>query len=318
MRRRAAASPRPFPRRRIRDTSVVTMTPGPELLQPGLRRLRAPNPSPMTERGTNTYLLGATDLAIIDPGPDDPAHLDAILASLAPGQRIVRILVTHPHRDHSALAPRLAAVTGAPVWGFGPAGTGRSPTMARLAAGGLAGGGEGVDRTFAPDLRVAEGATLSGPDWRLQVIEIPGHMAGHLGFILGDAIFTGDTVMGWASSLVSPPDGDVTAFLASCRRLAALRARVLLPGHGDVVADPATRLAELVAHREARDAQIRAHLARGPATIPDIVAALYADTPPALRPAAERNVFAHLIAAWEAGGIRARPALSPTATFALP
>ena len=283
----------------------------------GIRRIVAPNPSPMTYRGTNTYLVGATDLAVIDPGPKVPAHLDAILAAIGPGQRIARILVTHAHVDHSPLARPLAAATGAPVFAFGDADAGRSAVMARLAAAGLAGGGEGVDRDFAPDQVLADGDVVEGPDWRLEVIHTPGHMGNHIALALGDACFTADHVMGWASSLVSPPDGDLTDFMASCRRLRARDWRVFHPGHGAPVTDPAGRLDWLIAHREGREAEIRAALARGPATARDLARAIYTDTPPALLPAAERNVFAHLVDLKGRGIVAPAGTLAAGAVFAL-
>ena len=285
--------------------------------EPGLRLVRAPNPSPMTAEGTNSYILGEGTVAVIDPGPDDPAHLAALRAALAPGERVSHILVTHAHRDHSPLARPLSQVTGAPVLAFGRAGEGRSPTMARLAAEGLAGGGEGVDAAFAPDRRLRDGETICGPGWSLTALHTPGHMAGHLAFAWGDAVFTGDHVMGWASSLVSPPDGDLAAFMASCHRLAARQDRIHYPGHGAPIPDPAGRLAWLVAHRQARDTAIRAALAAGAATVPALTATIYTETPPALLPAAERNVFAHLVALVDTGAAAATPALSPTARFHL-
>ncbi|MFD0858014.1 MBL fold metallo-hydrolase [Roseovarius aquimarinus] len=261
----------------------------------GLRRILAPNPSAMTFRGTNTYLLGHREIAVIDPGPDDPGHLDAILHALGPGARVTHILVTHAHLDHSALAPRLAHETGAPVLAFGDALAGRSAVMQRLADQGLTRGGEGVDLAFAPDRRLADGETVETGDWRLGAIWTPGHFGNHLCFAWDEAIFTGDLVMGWASSLVSPPDGDAGDFTASCRKLAALGPNVLYPGHGAPVENPAERLDWLIAHRAAREAAILTALAVRPGTAAEIAATIYTDTPAALLPAAARNVLAHLI-----------------------
>jgi glyoxylase-like metal-dependent hydrolase (beta-lactamase superfamily II) len=286
--------------------------------EPGLRLLRAPNPSPMTHTGTNTWILGTGAVAVIDPGPDDPGHVDAILGALGPGERVSHILVTHAHRDHAPAARLLAAETGAPVLAAGSLAARRRPVMARLAAEGLAGGGEGVDTGFEPDIVLEEGARIDGEGWALAVLATPGHTADHLTFAWGDAAFTGDHVMGWASSLISPPDGDVTSFRASCRRLAARAWRVFYPGHGAPVADPAARLAWLLAHRDEREAQILAALARGgPATPSALARAIYTETPPDLLPAAERNVLAHLIALAEAGRVTAAPALAARARFAL-
>lgn len=269
---------------------------GASVLEPGLRRITAPNPSAMTFRGTNTYLLGQGEVALIDPGPDDPAHLAAILAALGPGEKIGTILVTHSHRDHSALAGRLGAVTAAPVLAAGPAAWGRSAVMARLAAEGGLGGGEGVDTGFAPDGPLREGAMITGGWGQIEVLETPGHMANHLSFAWNGALFTGDLVMGWSSSLVSPPDGDMGAFMASCLRLSERDDRVFHPGHGDPVQAPRARLTELISHRKMREAQILAALrTMPPATAAELAARIYTTLAPPLLPAAERNVLAHLI-----------------------
>lgn len=284
------------------------------LLEPGIRCLRAPNPSPMTQDGTNTYLIGLRDVTVIDPGPDLPAHLAAIEAAIGAG-RVARVLVTHAHRDHSALAPTLARRHGARLAAFGPPDAGRRQIMADLAKKGLAGGGEGVDETFRPDDEIGEGARIETEAGVLEVLHTPGHFAGHLSFALGDAVFTGDHVMGWASSLVSPPDGDVAAFMESCLRLRARTDRVFYPGHGDPVVAPDARLDWLIAHRRAREAAILAALGPAPVPVADIVARVYADAPSGLQAAAARNVFAHLVDLVEKGRVEAHPTLSPSALF---
>lgn len=271
-------------------------TPGSAIrLGPGLRRIVAPNPSPMTYRGTNTYLIGESEIAVIDPGPDDPSHLKAILTALEPGQRITHILTTHAHRDHTPLARPLSAHTGAPVYAYGGPEAGRSRVMAKLAASGLMRGGEGVNEDFAPDITLKDNEIITGQGWQLRALWTPGHFGNHLCFQMGGAIFCGDLVMGWASSLVSPPDGDLTNFMASCRRLQDHEAKVLHPGHGAPITDPKARLAWLIAHREGRETQIIKALAHGPATAAQIAHAIYTDIDPALLPAATRNVLAHLI-----------------------
>jgi len=264
-------------------------------LQPGLRRIVAPNPSPMTYRGTNTYLLGNRGVAVIDPGPLSTSHLDAIIDALAPDQRISHIIVTHSHLDHSPLARPLAARTGAPILAFGGPQAGRSAVMTRLAAQGLVGGGEGIDKDFRPDIEVADGDRIEGEDWSLDVIHTPGHLGNHLALGWGDVCFTADHVMGWASSLVSPPDGDLTDFMASCHKLRARNWSVFHAGHGAPIADPAARLDWLISHRESREAQILEALSQAAGTARDLAHRIYSDTPPALLPAAERNVFAHLV-----------------------
>lgn len=281
---------------------------------PPIRTLLAPNPSPLTGAGTNSWLVGATALAVIDPGPDDPSHLAAILDAVGPGQHISHILVTHAHRDHSALAPRLAAATGAPVLAHGTATEGRSPLMASLAPR-LPATGEGLDLAFAPDRRLADGDTVAGPDWSLTVLHTPGHLGGHLCLALGETLFSGDHVMGWSTSIVSPPDGDMGAYMASLHRLATRDWRCFLPGHGDPVETPAARVQDLIAHRLGREAQILQALAGGPAGIPELTARIYTEIPPHLLPAAERNVFAHLIDLASRNRVAAHPDLHPGATF---
>ncbi|HHW34373.1 MAG TPA: MBL fold metallo-hydrolase [Paracoccus solventivorans] len=264
-----------------------------------VRVVLAPNPSAMTGPGTNSFLIGEREVAVIDPGPDDPAHIDAIL-ELAEG-RISHILVTHAHLDHSAGVARLAQATRAPVFAFGAADSGRSPTMARLAATGLT-GGEGVDAGFRPDIELRHGEELRSSDWTLQALHTPGHMGGHLSFRLGDAIFCGDLVMGWSTSLISPPEGDLVDYFRSLDLLARLAPRVLYPAHGEPITAPLPRLEELAAHRRLRSAQILAALDAGPGTAAELAARIYT-IPAHLMPAAERNVLAHLLALADLGAV---------------
>lgn len=270
-----------------------------------LRVILAPNPGPMTGAGTNSYLLGRGAVVLIDPGPDDPAHRDALLAALRPGERLAAILVTHSHLDHTGGARALAAATGAPVWGAGPAGSGRSAAMVAWAARGLPGGGEGFDLTYAPDRVLSGGDHLQIGDLRVEVIATPGHTGCHLGYAWGDRLFSGDTVMGWATSLVSPPDGDMAAYMASLAALSARTWRAIHPGHGAAITATAQRLAELTAHRRTREAEVVAALTNhGPATPAGLAARIYASTPTALLPAAARNVLAHLIDLAERGVVQ--------------
>ena len=285
-----------------------------ETLAPGLRRLLCPNPSPMTFRGTNCYLLGSDDLVVIDPGPDTPETRDALRRAIG-GARVEAILVTHAHLDHSPLARPLAAETGAPVLAFGPAEAGRSAVMQRLVAGGYAGGGEGIDAGFAPDRCLIDGETVETASGPIRALHTPGHMGNHMCFGWGEAWFSGDLVMGWATSLISPPDGDIAAFRASCERLAAEAPTVLYPGHGAPVTDPAARIAWLLAHRAERRAEVLAAIAGGQDTVEAITAAVYRDVVPALWTAAARNVFAQLVELVEAGDVAAVPALGPEARY---
>jgi glyoxylase-like metal-dependent hydrolase (beta-lactamase superfamily II) len=287
-----------------------------QTLAPGIRRIIAPNPSPMTLWGTNTFVLGEGDVTVIDPGPPLPVHYDAILAGLERGERIARILVTHAHIDHSPLARPLSENTGARVHAFGPATAGRSQVMCDLVARGMASGGEGIDSDFMPDEFLGDDDELDiGNGIKVAAIWTPGHLSNHLCFAMNGALFTGDHVMGWASTLISPPDGDVTAFMASCRKLAARRDDIHYPAHGAAVSDPAARLAWLIAHREGREAEILAALAAEPATITTLTRAIYTDTPKALMAAAERNVFAHLIDLTTRDLVRANPSLAANAVF---
>lgn len=278
------------------------------------RVVLAPNPSPLTGPGTNTFLLGEEGVAVIDPGPDDAGHIAAI-QDAAPGP-VTHIFVTHAHLDHSAGARRLARATGAPIYGFGPATAGRSPVMAGLAAAGLIGGGEGLDTDFAPDVTLADGAVVEGADWQLQALHTPGHFGGHLSFLCDDWVFSGDLVFDWSTSLISPPDGDLADYFRSIQRLAALAPARLLPAHGDPITDPQARLAELAQHRRARTAQIIAALRIGPADADTLARRIY-DIPDALIPAATRNVLAHLVALHSLGAVEALPSLTATAVFTL-
>ena len=211
---------------------------------------------------------------------------------------------------------RFARETGAPTCAYGPWGSGLSDTMQSLAADGLE-GGEGADRAFVPDLALADGEAVATDEWELTAHWTPGHLGNHMCFAHGDAVFVGDLVMGWASSMVSPPDGDLTDFMESCRKLRALKARTLHSGHGDPVADPAARIDWLIAHRLEREAQIVERLGHGPATARDLAAAIYTDTPPALLPAAERNVLAHLIDLHGRGVAEAQGPVAAEAAFRL-
>lgn len=290
-------------------------TPGiPLTLAPDLRLLLAPNPSPMTYLGTNTYILGRDRLAIIDPGPQSPAHLQAIMDAIGTAT-VSHIIVTHSHLDHAPLAKPLAALTGAPVLAFGDAAAGQSEVMHDLMARGVTGGGEGMDHRFIPDQTLANGAKIVGNDWVLEVIHTPGHTGNHICLQWGDAIFTGDHVMGWASSLVSPPDGDLTDFMTSCAKLTNRSARIYYPGHGAPITEPAARLSWLIEHRRRREAQILAVLGDGPCDIASLTAKIYHDVTPNLQKAAARNVFAHLIDLHKRQRVKADPALSEHANF---
>lgn len=288
-----------------------------EPVAPGVARVTANNPSAMTFSGTRSYLVGETTLAVIDPGPEDAAHHAALMRAVA-GRAVAAILVTHSHRDHSPGARALAAATGAPVLAFGRHGAGMRPRMRALAEAGGLGGGEGADAAFAPDRALEDGALVEGPGWALRAVHTPGHLSNHLAFVLEGAglAFTGDAAMGWSSTLVSPPDGDMGECVASLARLRGLGLARLLPGHGHPVEDPAALLDWQIAHRRAREAAVLAALAAGPADAATVAARVYVDLKPALLPAAARNALAHLLALEEAGRARALDPLSAAARFA--
>lgn len=287
-------------------------------LTPMVRRIMAANPSPMTGTGTNSYLLGAGgDLILVDPGPLLDDHLKTLLAAPAKGERIAKILVTHAHLDHSAAAPQLSRLTGAPVLAFGDATSGRSPAMEALAQSGLSGGGEGLDQNFRPDRTVMDGEVLHCGAAVVEVIHTPGHLGGHLCLGLGGVLLSGDHAMGWASSLISPPDGDMRAYMTSLRALRQRSWEIMLPGHGPEVRHVDERLSALIKHREGREADILSALAAGHASPGALAARIYHDTPPALLPAATRNVLAHLIDLTERNLVTANETPGPDAVFLL-
>jgi len=286
----------------------------------GVRRLLAPNASAMTFRGTNTYILGESDIAVIDPGPDDPAHLAALLDAIGPAQRIGHILVTHSHVDHSPLARRLSRLADAPVLALGDSYQGRSPLMTALSQRADLGGGEGMDAGFSPDICLPDGGRLRTREWEVEAIATPGHFSNHLCFALEGAgdVFSGDHVMSWATTLVSAPDGDLGAFMASLDKMQARSGdRRYFPGHGAVLDAPHEMISYQINHRRHREAQILAALADGPARAIDLAERIYTDISPALIPAAARNVFSHLIDLTAKHAVTTDDPLRPDSRFAL-
>ncbi|WP_321363627.1 MBL fold metallo-hydrolase [uncultured Celeribacter sp.] len=283
-------------------------------LIPGLIRILAPNPSLMTYWGTNSYLLGdGQTRVLIDPGPDLADHRAAILDALPPGTRLSHILVTHAHRDHSEGARALSDATGAPIYAFGDALAGRSPVMAAI--GDQVGGGEGVDESFMPDVTLAHEAVIETEAGPITALHTPGHMGNHLCFHWQDMVFSGDLVMGWSSSLISPPDGDAAAFRDSCALLHDLAPGRLLPGHGAPIETPLERIDFLLTHRANREAQILEALRQGPLQLLPLTQAVYTELPTSHLPAASRNTLAHLIDLIQRNRIRATPELSENAFF---
>ncbi|MFB2550918.1 MBL fold metallo-hydrolase [Ensifer soli] len=266
----------------------------------GVLRVTAPNAGPFTFHGTNSYVVGGKDVAVIDPGPDDARHFAALVAAIE-GRRVRLILVTHTHRDHSRLARRLGALTGAPVLAEGPHRSARP-----LHAGETNPLSEGADTDFVPDRTIADGQRLVFGDDALTAVATPGHAANHLAFALDGAariLFSGDHVMAWSTTIVAPPDGSMTDYLASLDRLIARDDRLLLPGHGGPVTRPQTFLRALRAHRRLRERAILERVIAGDGKIGAIVRALYATTDPRLHPAAALSVFSHLERLVESGAV---------------
>ena len=262
---------------------------------PLVQRITAANPSPFTFAGTGTYIVGDRRPAVIDPGPDDPAHLSALLRALE-GRTVSHICVTHTHSDHSPASRALAAATGAPILGFGPHPPGDAPNST---GGSAAHTEEPGDWDFAPDVTLSHGDVLAGDGWTLECLHTPGHISNHLCFGLAEerALFTGDHVMGWSSTIIPPPDGALGDYLRSLELLIGRggRDQVYWPTHGPAITSPVRYARALLAHRHRRTEQILRCLRDGPATIGAMVARMYKDTPKVLHPAAERSVLAHLI-----------------------
>jgi glyoxylase-like metal-dependent hydrolase (beta-lactamase superfamily II) len=257
-----------------------------EQVAPGVRRLLAPNPSPFTYTGTQTYLVGEGEVAVIDPGPDLAPHVDAILDATQ-GERIAAILATHTHRDHSPASRPLAAASGAPIVGCAPLALEDDGPRADAA----------FDFDYAPDRILADGEALEGQGWTLRAVATPGHTSNHLCFALDGTglLFTGDHVMGWSTTVVSPPDGDMSLYMQSLDRLLARDDHAYHPAHGPAVGNPHAHVRSLVAHRRMRERQILAFLAGGEGRIPVMVEAMYQAIDPRLHPAAGRSVLAHLV-----------------------
>ncbi|MEZ0495035.1 MBL fold metallo-hydrolase [Sphingomonas sp. IW22] len=254
-------------------------------LDPLVVRVLAGNASPFTHTGTQTHLVGRDALALIDPGPDDADHLAALLSAIG-GRPVVAIMVTHTHHDHSPLAARLREETGAPVIGCAPL------TMADA--------GPRADRAFdveyRPDRVLGDGDVVDGDGWTLQAIATPGHTSNHLAFALpqAQALFSGDHVMGWSTTIVSPPDGDMGDYMASLEKLMGRDERIYYPAHGQAIDNPQRLVRGMLGHRKQREGQILRLLARAPADIAAMVDAMYVGIDARLKPAAERSVLAHL------------------------
>ncbi len=278
-----------------------------EQCEPLVRRVLAPNPSPYTYTGTQTYLVGAgSELAVIDPGPagtgvaghadtNGMGHVDAIIAAAGPA-RITTILCTHTHRDHSPAAAELKARTGALIIGFAPLTIDDTGPRADAA----------FDPDYAPDRVLADGERVTGPDWTIEAVATPGHTSNHLCYSLVEsgALFTGDHVMAWSTSVVSPPDGDMSAYMASLQKLHDREDSVFYPAHGPAVEKPRQLVRGMLGHRRQREGQILRLLGEGPATFADMVPRMYTGLDPSLTCAAGRSVLAHLVDLENQGRVR--------------
>jgi len=259
-------------------------------IAPDVLRLTAPNPSPFTFHGTNSYIVGRDSLAVIDPGPEDDAHLGALLKAIA-GHPVSHIFVSHTHRDHSPLAARLKAETGATVVAEGP------HRPAKPFVGGKAGVLDASgDIDFRPDRTLADGEIVKGEGWAIETVLTPGHAANHAAFALKGTgiLFSADHVMGWATTIVGPPDGNMADYMRSLDKLIARGDRLLLPGHGGPVTTPRTFMRGLKTHRKMRERAVLERVRKGDRTIRAMVEAIYRDTDPRLHAAAGLSVLAHL------------------------
>ena len=275
-----------------------TQPPLPMVPGGAVKRIRAPNASAMTGNGTNTYLVvGEHCVAVIDPGPDLNDHFRRIMKEVGASRRITKILITHPHADHTGLAARLAKHTGAEMIAHSGADGATSERMRTFGSEFELGGGEGLDWDFEPDRRIVDGELIACGEWTFEAVLTPGHTTNHVCYTWRDAevLFSGDHVMGWSTTIVSPPHGDMGDFMRSLERLRHRTDRMFLPGHGEPITDPISEVASQLSHRRKREKQVLHHLRSGMTGVAEIAARVYSGFPVHLAKAAERNVLAHLI-----------------------
>ena len=256
----------------------------------GVERLTVNNPSAFTFHGTNSYIVGRQSVAVIDPGPDNEAHFEALMAALK-GREVTHIAVSHTHRDHSPLARRLQQATGAIVVAEGPHRAARP-----LHEGEVNPFGESSDLDFVPDIALADGDLVEGDGWTLRAVLTPGHAANHAAFALENTgiLFSADHVMAWATSVVAPPDGAMSDYMASLEKLLARDDRIYFPGHGGPVNAPQAFVRGLRTHRRMRERAVLERMKAGDRLIADMVKAIYRDTDPRLHGAAALSVLAHI------------------------
>jgi glyoxylase-like metal-dependent hydrolase (beta-lactamase superfamily II) len=277
---------------------------------PRIRRLLAHNPGPFTFKGTGVTIIGQGHVAVIDPGPDDPHHL-AVLRDALKDETVTHVLVTHTHRDHSPAARALSEWTGAKIYGFGPHGSGKAEDGIVIEEGG--------DMDFRPDIFVRDGDVIQARDFSLACVHTPGHTSNHVCYALLEekALFSGDHVMGWSTTVVAPPDGDMAQYLRSLEKLLERDDQIYWPTHGGPIRDPQSFVKAYLEHRHDREAQILACLRDGVTSIPDMVGRIYIGLDPRLRPAAALSVFAHLLQMTKDGRAIARGEPSLAAHFQL-
>ncbi len=259
-------------------------------VMPGVRRVLCNNPSPFTFKGTVSYIVGRGKVAIVDPGPDDAAHVATLLDAVR-GETVTHILVTHTHRDHSPAVPKIKAATGAVVLAEGPHRASRALNVGeapRLDASN--------DTDFRPDRALADGEVVSGHGWTIEAVTTPGHTANHMAFAYKEpnVMFSGDHVMGWSTPVVAPPDGSMGDYMASLEKLRPRRETIYFPGHGPQITDAPRFVAYYILHRKAREDSILHRLAKGETDIPTVVRAIYIGLDPRLVKAAGLSVLAHL------------------------
>lgn len=261
-----------------------------ETVFPGLRRLVANNPGPFTLKGTVTYLVGEGKVAIVDPGPDDERHLSAVLDAVR-GETVTHIFVTHTHRDHSPGVGKIKAATGATVLAEGPHRAARPLHIGEINPLDSSG-----DYEFRPDVALRDGDVVAGPGWTIEAIATPGHTANHMAFAYREraAVFSGDHVMAWSTSIVAPPDGAMSDYMSSLGKLGRRPETTYFPGHGGAVRDAPQFVKHYVAHRHGREASILHRLSKGAADIPTLVRAIYIGLDPRMMNAAALSVLAHL------------------------
>ncbi|MDP3174931.1 MAG: MBL fold metallo-hydrolase [Phenylobacterium sp.] len=279
-------------------------------VSPLIRRVVANNPGPFTYVGTGTYIIGRGEVAVIDPGPDIEEHLEAILRAVE-GERVTHIMITHHHLDHSPLAAPLKARTGATIYGCAVTKVVEDDGGVKTEAG--------HDMDFKPDVSLCDGGEVSGPGWTLESIPTPGHTSNHICFALKEenALFTGDHIMGWSTTVITPPDGDMGDYMESLDRIRVREFDTLWPTHGPPVREVTPFIDAYIAHRREREAQIEQALAAGPSRIRDMVPVLYAAVDPRLHPAAARSVLGHMIDLVRRGRVVADGAPGPDSEYRL-